>query len=233
MAIVGLLSNVINIMAWATCHIVADKELKTSIVFELEAVIDKSITVGTEEDELELRLDLDKVRGSCPLLLATWYELLRVYGDSPVARYVHQDSVFDAEYQVKRGSMIMTPIHLHNFDKDIWGPDADAFRPSRFLSNEGGNIDSSLVKHLEVFGLPGMHQCPGRYLAMNMVLALVAKVLLTFEIKPAHGAVLGIPKRKETMLGLPATASDPDVLVKRRPGIRSVYVEFENVRPGW
>lgn len=232
-AIVGLLSNVINIMAWAMCHIAEDEELKASILTELEAVVDNSMVTGAEEKEMDFQLKVDKIRGSCPLLLATWYELLRVYGDSPVARYVHQDSKFDDNYRVKRGSMIMTPIHLHNFDQGIWGPDVEVFRPGRFLSQQDKNIDPRLVKHLEVFGLQGMHQCPGRYLALNMFLALVAKVLLTFEITSAHGSVPDIPRRKETMLGLPATASDPDVLVQRRAGVRSVHVGFEDVRPGW
>lgn len=216
-------------MAWAMNHIVADEELKASILIELEAVVNKSIP-GEDSD---LQLDVDQVRSSCPLLVATWYELLRHYGDSPVARYVHQDSVFDTDYRVKRHSMIMTPIHLRNFDQDFWGPDADTFRPSRFLGKESGHIDTGMVKHLEVFGLPGMHQCPGRYLAKNMFLAFIAKVLLTLEIRPAYGPVLSVPRRKETMLGLPATASDPDVLVQRRPGVRSVHIGFQNVRPGW
>lgn len=232
-AIVGLLSNVINVMAWALCHITADKNLKASILAELKAAVDASIIVSDEEKEADLRLNVDKIRSACPLLLATWYELLRVYGDSPVARCVDKDSIFDAKYRVKRGSIIMTPIHLRNFNKDIWGPDADAFRPSRFLHKQDGYVDPGLVKHLEVFGLPGMHQCPGRYLAMNMFLALVAKLILTFEITPAHGAMPDVPRRKETMLGLPATASDPDVAVQRRPGVRSVHVGFEDVRPGW
>ncbi|KAF9695157.1 hypothetical protein EKO04_006983 [Ascochyta lentis] len=238
-AIVGLLSNVINIMAWAMCHIAGDEKLKASLMVELNAVVEKSHSrsssdnVLSEDQGLELLLEINQVRESCPLLLATWYELLRTYGDSPVARYVNQDSAFDAQYQVKKGSIIMTPIHLHNCKDDIWGQDADAFRPSRFLSGNSSKVDADLIKHLEVFGLPGMHQCPGRYLAMNLVVALVAKMLLSFEITPVPGGTFSIPKRKETMLGLPATGSDPKVLVRHRQGIRSVHVGFENVRPGW
>lgn len=229
-AIVGLLSNVINIMAWAMSHILADKDLTKSLRKQLEAVaVEEALT---KNGEVNLRLDLDKIRDSCPLLLATWYELLRTYGDSPVARYVHQDSAFDARYQVKKGSIIMTPIHLHNFDEGIWGPEAEAFDPSRFLLKDTGKMDPALVKHLEVFGLPGMHQCPGRYLAMNLFLGFVTKALLSFEWAPA-GAALEVPNRKETMLGLPATQSDARVFIRRRPGIRAVHVGSENMRPGW
>ncbi|KAF3053260.1 hypothetical protein E8E11_006533 [Didymella keratinophila] len=232
-AIVGLLSNVINIMTWAMCHISAHKDLEASILAELKAVVGDPVAVGAEEGEAEFRLNVDEVRGSCPLLHATWYELLRVYGDSPVARYVDKDSVFDAKYRIKRGSMIMTPIHLRNFERDVWGLDAEIFRPSRFVCKQSGLVDPDLIKHLEVFGLPGMHQCPGRTLALNMFLTFVAKVILTFEITPTHGAVVDVPRRKETMLGLPATASDREVSVQRRPGVRSVHVGFEDVRPGW
>jgi hypothetical protein len=102
-----------------------------------------------------------------------------------------------------------------------------------FFHKQTGRADPDLVKHLEVFGLPGMHQCPERYLAMNMFLALVAKVIPTFEMTPTQNAVVDVQRRKETMLELPATASDPEVLVQRRPGVRSMHVGFEDVRPRW
>jgi cytochrome P450 len=231
-AIVGLMSNVINIITWAICHIVADSELMASLVSELNAAVDHP---HHTQDTKSLVIDMDRVRSSCPLLLATWYELLRVYGDSPVARYVYEDSIFEAKYQIKKGSIIMTPIHLHNFALDTWGADVDAFRPSRFLK-DNGDVDADLVKHLNVFGLPGMHQCPGRYLGLNITLSLVVKALLSFEMVPGDGDALGkgvVPKRKETMLGLPAMRRDPEVIVRRRDGIKSVRVGFENVRPGW
>lgn len=231
-AIVGLMSNVINIITWAICHIVADSELMESLISELNAVVDD---VHQNQDTKNLVIDIDRVRSSCPLLLATWYELLRVYGDSPVARYVYEDSIFKVKYQIKKGAIIMTPIHLHNFDVDIWGADVEEFRPTRFLK-ENGEVDENLVKHLNVFGLPGMHQCPGRYLGLNITLSLVAKVLLSFEMAPRDGDALGkgvVPKRKETMLGLPAMGHDPDIIVRRRESVGLVRVRFENVRPGW
>ncbi|KAK3337803.1 cytochrome P450 [Cercophora scortea] len=226
-AIVGLMSNVINIITWAICHIVADPELTAGLLSELDAVVDHTQSVKS--------LDIDRVRSSCPLLVSTWYELLRVYGDSPVARYVYEDSVFDARYQIKKGAIIMTPIHLHNFALDTWGEDVEVFRPSRFLK-DNGEVDYDLIKHLNVFGLPGMHQCPGRYLGLNITLSLVAKALLSFEMVPANGDVVRkgvVPGRKDTMLGLPAIARDPKVIVRRRPGVDAVRVSFDNVRPGW
>lgn len=129
----------------------------------------------------------------------------------------------------------MTPIHLHNYAGDVWGVDVKVFRPSRFL-RDNGEVDDDLVKHLDVFGLPGMHQCPGRYLSLNITLSLVIKALLSFEMKPQDGDALEkgvVPKRKETMLGLPAIGHDPRIVVRRREGIESVRVGFENVRPGW
>jgi cytochrome P450 len=226
-AIVGLMSNVINILTWAFCEIVADSELLVSLLAEIEAIVDASSPNPA--------IDVDQIRCSCPLLVATWYELLRTYGDSPVARGVHEDSVFDNKYQLRKGSIIMTPIHLHNFNIDIWGKDAEIFRPSRFLQKDG-EVRQDLVKHLNVFGLPGMHQCPGRYLGMNLTLGMLAKALLTFKFTPTPGEALGrgiLPARKDTMLGLPALSRDPSVIVRRCEGIRAVHLNFDNVRPGW
>ena len=226
-AIVGLMSNVINIITWAFCEIVADSDLLVSLLAEIEAIVDASSPNPV--------IDVDQIRRSCPLLVATWYELLRTYGDSPVARGVHEDSVFNNKYQLWKGSIIMTPIHLHNFNIDIWGKDAEIFQPSRFLQKDG-EVRQDLVKHLNVFGLPGMHQCPGRYLGMNLTLGMLAKALLSFNFIPTPGEALGrgiLPARKDTMLGLPALSRDPRVIVRRRERIRAVHLNFDNVRPGW
>ncbi|KAL7940230.1 cytochrome P450 [Trichoderma barbatum] len=227
-AIVGLMSNVINIISWALCHILANLELRDALVVELKRLVDTSSSPY-------LIIDADRIRNNCPLLVATWYELLRVYGDAPVARGVHKDSLFDGKYRLEKGSIIMTPIHLHNFDRNIWGEHAGAFQPRRFLQNNK-SVDAELIKHLNVFGLPGMHQCPGRYLAFTMTLAFLGKVLLEFDITPAPDDALGkgnIPKRKETMLGLPAMSDDPKVNMRRHRGIEGVRVAFDNVKPGW
>lgn len=226
-AIVGLLSNVIHIMTWAMCHILADSKLRERIVAEIEASVDRSSD--------DILIDVDRARESCPLLMATLYELLRTYGDSPVARYVYQDSLFGAGTQIEKGSIMMTPIHLHNFDEGIWGSDAERFCPDRFLLPDG-QVNRALPKHLNVFGLPGMHQCPGRYLGLNLVMGLVAKMLLTFDMTPLPGRGLGdgaVPERKETMLGLPAIKWDPRIRVGRRDSRGSVRVCFENIKSGW
>lgn len=228
-AIVGLMSNVIHAMTWIMCHILADQELKDRILAELEASVgDQAAT----QPVLSLTIDIQRVRESCPTLLATWYELLRMYGDSPVARYVYQDSVFDGKFQIRRGSIIMTPIRLSNFDENTWGPDVHDFRPDRFLNHQG-RVNQALVKHLTVFGLPGMHQCPGRSLGHTLIIALVAKILLTFDIAPSAPGKPFVPKRKETNLGLPAMKLDPEITVARRRGAGAVHAVFDNVSPGW
>lgn len=209
------------------CEVLANPELLMSLLTEIKTVVDDSFS--------NMTIDVDHLRHSCPLLVATWYELLRTYGDAPVARGVHENTVFDNKYQLEKGSIIMAPIHLHNFDRDIWGDDVELFRPSRFLQKDG-EINQELVKHLNVFGLPGMHQCPGRYIALNLTIGLLAKSLLVFEFTPTPGGALGrgvVPARKDTMLGLPALRQDPTVILKRRDGIQGVQLLFNNVQPGW
>ena len=228
-AIVGLMSNVINMVTWAICHIVADPELRSSILDQINTIV--IATSETKEgDPLtgNLSLDANLIREKCPLLVATWYELLRLYGDAPVARSVTHPSLFHNRFLVQKNAFIMVPIHIQNFNTEIWGADAESFRPSRFLKEDGGSVEQELVKQLTVFGLPGMHQCPGRYLALNITLGVVAKVLCSFEFE---GRV-EVPGRKETMLGMPAMDGDPEVLV-RREGVGEVRVGFEDVRPGW
>lgn len=218
------MSNVINIMIWAMCEVLANPELLMAILAEMKMVVD--------ETSSSMIIEVDHLRRSCPLLVATWYELLRTYGDAPVARGVHEKSLFGNKYQLEKGSIIMAPIHLQNFDRDIWGEDVRIFRPSRFLQHDG-DINQELVKHLNVFGLPGM---PGRYLALNLTVGILAKSLLVFEFTPIPGEPLRrgvVPTRKDTMLGLPALSQDPTVNIKRREGIQGIKLLFDGVKPGW
>ncbi|KAK2037097.1 cytochrome P450, partial [Colletotrichum somersetense] len=111
-AIMGLMSNVINLITRAFCNIVGDPELMKMIVAELDALAEDE----SPSSSSNLVIDVDRIRSSCPLLVATWYELLRTIGDAPVTRGVYEDALFAGKYQLKKGSIVMTPIHLHNFD---------------------------------------------------------------------------------------------------------------------
>jgi hypothetical protein len=53
------------------CHIGADKNLEASILAELEAAVGDPTALGAEEGDTDFRLNVDNVRGFCPLLLAT------------------------------------------------------------------------------------------------------------------------------------------------------------------
>ncbi|KAG5979805.1 hypothetical protein E4U55_004742 [Claviceps digitariae] len=235
--IVGLISNVINLISWGVCHIVADPELQVLLTTELKGAGLDFGTVDEPSDPATAMVDIDHIRNACPLLMATWYELLRVYADAPVVRRLNKDSLFGKDIQLENGSVIVTPIHLRNFDEAIWGADRHVFRPSRFLqSQERRKIDKALVKHLVVFGLPGMHQCPGRYLGLTMALTVLAKIMVNLEIRPKPGDSLErglVPNRNETMLGLPALGRDPQVTMRRCAESRTVRVGYDNLKPGW
>ncbi|KAG6013688.1 hypothetical protein E4U43_007150 [Claviceps pusilla] len=144
---VGLISNIINLISWAICHIIANPGLETSPREELE----EASSGDSNRDS----------RGA----LGPWHGL-----DVPTVRRLNKDGLFGEDIELKKGSVIVSPIHPSDiFDATIWGGDAHVFRPGRFIHTRGSRrINRELAKHLPVFGLPGMHQCPGRYLGLTM-----------------------------------------------------------------
>ncbi|KAG6002171.1 hypothetical protein E4U21_003419 [Claviceps maximensis] len=242
--IVGLMSNIINLVSWAFCHVLADVELQMLLKEELYnagagAGAGTGAIDGLSHHPGAATLDFDRLRSACPLLMATWYELLRVYADAPIVRRLNRDSLFGRDMQLRKGSVIVSPIHLRNYDEAIWGQDTHVFRPDRFLrpSHSGQaqgrrRINEELVTNLVVFGLPGMHQCPGRHLGLTMALTILAKIMVDLEIRPRPGDGLErglVPHRTESMLGLPALSRDPEVTVRRAGDAPTLRVGFGNL----
>jgi len=63
-------------------------------------------------------------------------------------------------------------------DKEVYGSDADKFRPERFLEAELRD------PQLFVFGF-GRRICPGRYMAENSIFIAIASILHMFNISKA------------------------------------------------
>lgn len=66
----------------------------------------------------------------------------------------------------------------------IWGPDAQEFRPRRFLKqNAAGNESKAALTAYQPYGVP---MCPGWHFVTLEVLALTAFMILRFDIVPPH-----------------------------------------------
>lgn len=84
-------------------------------------------------------------------------------------------------YHIASGTTVgCNPVSLHRLP-DIFGQDAEAYRPDRWL-------DEATRKELDRFNLiygGGARTCPGRYLAEMLVGKIVPFILRHFEVKVA------------------------------------------------
>jgi hypothetical protein len=216
--IAGLGPNVMAASTWMFHHLLAYPLLMAKVRNELDKFVKKS----------EGSIDVADMSESCPLLLATWYEVLRFHGGFSLGRYVHEDTTL-GKYLLKKGSYALAPLRPHHFDRQSWGSTVDEFLPGRFLK-EDGSLDEIQRRNLRVYGVFGT-LCPGRYLAVHMAMALTVRLLLSFDMTPLNGSHTPPDESKDTVAGLATAAWDVEVAMRKRDNAYGgVKIRFKSTR---
>jgi cytochrome P450 len=82
-----------------------------------------------------LELDPSAIPTSCPLLVSTWEETLRM-ATAPIAiRKVTNDIIFN-DYLLKADAIIQMLGSITHTSSSIWGSDAAVVKPQRFLKKD-------------------------------------------------------------------------------------------------
>lgn len=122
---------------------------------------------------------------------------------------------------IRKGTMIVWPTYAVNRRPDLWGNDADVFRPERW--SEGNGIDGNDAKRdayaFMTFG-QGPRKCPGEHYT-RVVMACVLLMFIgkfRFTMPPGHGDVLEGDDKKQVKFGI----------VMKAP----IYVQVEEL-PSW
>lgn len=130
-------------------------------------------------------IDLADVMSSCPILVSTWQEVLRFHGISIAARVIKEDTLVDNQYLLKKGGLVMMPNAVIHSDPSLWGPTVGQFNHKRFLKGAKDGESRHSVAAFRGFG--GHVLCPGRHFATTEVLALLALLLVRFDVHPVGG----------------------------------------------
>lgn len=179
-------------------------------------------------------LSLEKLKTTCPTLLAVVRECLRLGSDNYSVRLVKTDTeLAGGQYMLKAGSVVQIAGAVIHADRGIWGEDVDVFNHKRFLKppqTMNGDVHAA-----EGDGRPQVQQalsggvhpaafrafgggktlCPGRHFAINEILAFVAVIVLTFDIEAADGSGrIAIPRKNDGVL--PVHILEPVAPVKVR-----------------
>ncbi|CRK10497.1 hypothetical protein BN1723_007143, partial [Verticillium longisporum] len=215
--IAGAGPNVTAASTWMIHHLLACPDWLALVREEVVSF------VGTEEGHI----DLADVPSKCPRLLATWHEVLRYHGGMAIGRYIQEDTTLAERWRLQKGSYLMTPLRPHHVDPQVWGPTAMTFDPSRFLKADG-SVDESQRKKMRMFGLFGS-LCPGRFLAVNMVMAFVIRFISSVDLHTLDGCQHFVPTESvESVAGLPTPAWDIEVgWTKREGNARAVRFCFK------
>lgn len=188
-------------------------------LFEILAATDEADAVPTNT------LDVGKLTTHCPILVATWNEVLRLENNQVTPRITLKDTVLSdgqRSYLFKANNTIGIVSGLANRDPAIWGPDAHEFKPERFLGRtplwasglpvpavggpeEGVNkkkrkeeTEQERLQRLAFMPFSGgRHICPGRMFPFHISLAMAAALCVGWEAEGLDGGQVKVPQGRK------------------------------------
>lgn len=177
--VAGAIVNTAPTVFWMVWQVLADP-----IVYkDCREEIDKLVTISADGTHT---INLADVMTACPILVSTWQEVLRFHGISTAARIIKEDTLVDNQYLLKKGGFVMMPNAVIHSDPALWGPTVGQFNHKRFL--RGAKNTESRYPAVAFRGFGGGHVlCPGRHFASTEALALLALLLVRFDVRPVGG----------------------------------------------
>jgi cytochrome P450 len=218
------ISNTSITSFWMILHIVSRPKLLEEVLEELRQTLQQS-----ESDTKVRKISISKIKKDCPLLVSIYRETLRFCSENFSTRVVTTDTILSDTYFLRKDAMVQISGGIIHADQTIWGANANEFNPRRFVAtgssaeeckNKSEGVDKPGPIHPAAFRSfgGGTTLCPGRHFATSEILGFAALVLLTFDIQPAEGDGIEIPRKKDNVL--PIHILEPDGPVKVRISLR-------------
>lgn len=205
--VTGAIVNTAPTAFWLVWQVLADPGISKDCREEINKLVTTSAD-GTHT------IDLADVMTACPILVSTWQEVLRFHGISIAARVVKEDTLVDDQYLLRKGGLLMMSNAVIHSDPTLWGPTVGQFNHRRFL--KGAKNTESRYPAAAFRGFGGGHVlCPGRHFATTEVLALLALLLVRFDVQPVGGE--WIEPEKDVVMDRACPLPKRDVLVQLVP----------------
>lgn len=120
-----------------------------------------------------------------PYLLAVFYETLRIYPPIPfeIKQAQKNTTLPDGTFLPATSVVVWCPWAMGR-SVDIWGPDADEYRPERWLS-EDGQVQHRSAAEFPVFN-GGQRLCLGKRMAEALAVQVIATLVSIFDFEPAY-----------------------------------------------
>lgn len=162
-------------------------------------------------------------------IASTYWETHRLYNDNIGNRRVMKDTVLrdttdGREHLLKEGINVQLPVGPSHHDPAVWGPDAEEFRPERWLEAVGPE-EKKLRAALIPFG-GGRNLCPGKSFAISEALGMLAVWVIGYDVEGAQvprdvAAPMANALRRPDWEG-----KDPAITMRRREGWEDVEWAF-------
>ncbi|KAJ7458858.1 cytochrome P450 [Mycena latifolia] len=178
-------------LAWTLYHLAKDPAFQAKVREEILAA--REAANGGD-------LDYD----SLPHLTAILKESLRVYPPNPITeRVAQEDSVIPLAFEVttstgerltqipvKKGQSVMVAMGSYQRLEAVWGPDAEQFRPSRWLNNADAAtgtkrpaLGPAVPPYAELLSfIGGQRACLGWRFGILVVQAVICELLTQFQL---------------------------------------------------
>ncbi|KEY72978.1 hypothetical protein S7711_04651 [Stachybotrys chartarum IBT 7711] len=206
----AILTNTLPGTFWMIYHIFSDPVVLGEIRDELSK--------GVHQYGNTCSIDLSFVKSSCPILLSTFKETMRIHSSSVATRIAMEDYLLDDKYLLKKGSTIMMPSSVQDTSRPIWGDTVDDFNHRRFLRDSGTKRINPLA--FQGFG-GGATPCPGRHFASTEILVFSALMVLRFDLVPLKDWTR--PSTAKSPMVNALSVPDWDIDVEMNPRNRKVW----------
>lgn len=184
----GLNTNTIPICTWALMEIINDTDLFRATRTEvLQALVTNPVSGKRTFDIRKL--------ASLPLIQSIYTESLRLHLSLNLTRTATEDIAI-AGFTLPKGCTVQAPTQISHYEEAVWGtPDHRAsefwayrhVKPSKAQDREahfGNMLEYSISGHTGSF-FPyggGGYMCPGRNLAKQEILLVIAMVVARFDV---------------------------------------------------
>ncbi|GAB1315961.1 Cholesterol 7-alpha-monooxygenase [Madurella fahalii] len=186
---------------WIVLHLFASPDLLSAVRGDLSASFPPD-----RSDPHTLTLDLNSLKTCSPTLASVLRETLRYTSDNYSTRLVKAPTTLPGGYRLSQGSVVQISGGTIHADRRIWGADAGAFNPFRFLSSpSASSFASSFSSSSPTENMPskehdsphpkttthpaafrafggGKTLCPGRHFATAEITALAAMLVTRFDV---------------------------------------------------
>lgn len=182
----AVLSTTVPATFWSLGHICAQPDLLSKLRIELSSVITISHHNLNTQSRPAFTVEIERLKTKTPLLFSVYQEILRTQTFYSGVRTVLEDTILDGKYLLKKGCRVLIPSNVIHFSNIAWGSTAGEADYYRFMPSEKASNTRQAPHTFRSFGDPP-NLCPGRHFGSTEVMAILATMLMRYDIAPESG----------------------------------------------